>query len=131
MPDPGALLGRGIAFPPRIGPDGRVAWSSGEDNVRDAIRVIVSTDRKERLRTPDFGAGLGRFLFEPNTVATRAEIAERIERALGAWEPRIAIEAIDVEEDPGDPEAAVATIRYRLVATQVAERLALAVTVAG
>lgn len=131
MRDPGALLGRGIAFPPRVGPDGRVAWSAGEDNVRDAIRVIVSTDRNERLRTPDFGAGLGRFLFEPNTVATRAEIAERIERALGAWEPRIAVEAIEVEEDPDDPEAAVATIRYRLVATQAAERLALAVTVAG
>jgi uncharacterized protein len=131
MRDDGALLGRGIGFPPRIGTDGRLSWSAGEDNVRDAIRVIVSTDRNERLRTSEFGAGLGRFLFEPNTVATRAQIAERIERALAAWEPRIAVDAVDVEEDPGDTEAAIATIRYRLVATQASERLALAVTVAG
>jgi phage baseplate assembly protein W len=131
MRDDGALLGRGIGFPPRIGTDGRLSWSAGEDNVRDAIRVIVSTDRNERLRTPEFGAGLGRFLFEPNTVATRAQIAERIERALAAWEPRIAVDAVDVDEDPDDAEAAIATIRYRLVATQASERLALEVTVAG
>jgi phage baseplate assembly protein W len=131
MRDAGALLGRGIGFPPRIGPDGRLAWSAGEENVRDAIRVILSTDRSERLRTPDFGAGLARFLFEPNTVATRHQVGERITRALAAWEPRIAVEAVDVDQDAEDADAAIATIRYRLVATQAAERLTIAVTLAG
>lgn len=131
MTDAGALLGRGIAFPPRVGADGRVAWSHGDANVRDAIRVILSTDRNERLRLPEFGAGLTRFLFEPNTVATRHQVSERILRALAAWEPRIAVDAVDVEPDPDDPEAAVATIRYRLVATQAQERMTVAVTLAG
>ena len=40
MVDSGNLLGRGIAFPPRVGSDGRLAWSEGEANIRDAIRVI-------------------------------------------------------------------------------------------
>ncbi|HKG94969.1 MAG TPA: hypothetical protein VKA84_23840, partial [Gemmatimonadaceae bacterium] len=58
--DPGALFGRGIAFPPRVGPDGRLAWSAGEANVRESIRVILMTDERERLRLPEFGGGLAR-----------------------------------------------------------------------
>jgi hypothetical protein len=129
--DPGTLLGRGIGFPPRVGADGRLAWSAGEENVRDAIRVILSTDRNERLRAPEFGGGLGRFLFEPNTVATRAQVADRVERALSAWEPRIAVEAVDVEEDSEDADAAIVTIHYRLVATEAPGRVAIGVTLAG
>jgi phage baseplate assembly protein W len=131
MVDAGRMLGRGISFPPRVGPDGRVAWSEGEANVQDAIRVILQTDRNERLRLPEFGAGLKRYLFEPNTVATRHQLEGRILRALTAWEPRIAIDAVDVDGDPHDPEGAIATIHYKLVATQAPQRLTLAVTLAG
>ncbi len=52
----------------------------------------------------------------PSRRATSSR--SRIVRALAAWEPRIAVEAVDVEADPDDPEAAIATIRYTLVATQ-------------
>ncbi len=129
--DAGRLLGRGISFPPRVGPDGRVAWSEGEDNIREAIRIILDTDRNERLRLPEFGAGLTRFLFEPNTVATRHQLQDRILKALAAWEPRIAVESVDVEPDPEDTEGAVATIAYKLVATQVRERMTVAVALAA
>ena len=85
----GLDLGRGISFPPRVGADGRVAWSASEDNVGEAIEVILKTELGERLRLPDFGAGLGHFLFEPNTTATRRQIQDRITQALTRWEPRI------------------------------------------
>ena len=42
--DAGTILGRGIAFPPRIGADGRWAWSEGEPNIREAIQVVVLTE---------------------------------------------------------------------------------------
>ena len=129
--DPGALFGRGIAFPPRVGADGRVAWSAGEDNVREAIRIILLTEERERLRLADFGGGLSRFLFEPNTAATRLLIRERIQRALADWEPRIRVESVAVDVDPADPGAAVATITYRLVATRVLERVSLNVALTG
>ena len=61
-----------MSFPPRVGPDGRVAWSEGEVNVREAIRIILMTEPRERLRLPEFGGGLSRFLFEPNTVTHAA-----------------------------------------------------------
>jgi uncharacterized protein len=129
--DAGRLFGRGIAFPPRVGPDGRVVWSEGEVNVREAIRIVLKTEMGERINLPEFGGGLGAFLFEPNNVTTRHQIAERIRNALRHWEPRVAVSSVEVAPDAGDPQAAVATIEYRLVATQARERLSLTVTLGG
>src|SRR5215472_944409 len=97
--DQGRIFGRGIAFPPRIGGDGRWQWSEGENNVRDSIRIILQTEQRERLMLARFGGGLRSFLFEPNTVATRHQIGERISRALAQWEPRLTVEDVTVEAD--------------------------------
>jgi len=124
----GKIFGKGISFPPRVGADGRVAWSEGETNVRESIRVILMTEQPERLRAPSFGGSLGRYLFEPNTVATRRSIQDRITRELAQWEPRISVESVNVDADKDDPMAAVATITYKLIATQAVERVSLSVT---
>ena len=99
--------------------------------IREAIRIVLMTEPGERLNLPSFGAGLGRFLFEPNTASTHTLIAERIQSALQRWEPRVRVEAVDVRADASDPQAALATLSYRLVATQAQERVALSVSVAG
>lgn len=126
--DSGRIYGRGISFPPRVGSDGRVVWSAGDVNVRESIQVILLTDQKERLMLREFGGSLGTFLFEPNTITTRHLIQERIIHALSDWEPRISVESVSVEPDPNDRQAAIATITYKLVATQVLERVSLNVT---
>src|SRR5262245_47459382 len=123
MIDAGRLFGRGISFPPRVGADGRMVWSEGEANVREAIRIILMTEQRERLRLPEFGGSLGRFLFEPNTVTTRHLIQDRVTKTLVEWEPRIRVESVAVEPDRTDPQAAIATITYKLVATQTRERV--------
>jgi phage baseplate assembly protein W len=128
---PGALFGRGIALPPRVTADGKVAWSEGETNVRESIRIILLTDERERLRVPEFGGGLSRFLFEPNTATTRQLILSRVERALSEWEPRIQVQSVTVDPDHADREAAIVTITYRLVATGALERTSLSVSLAG
>jgi phage baseplate assembly protein W len=118
--DAGHVLGRGIAFPPKVGPDGRVAFSEGERNIRESIEIILKTEQRERLRLPSFGGGLTTYLFEPNTTATWRQLEERITKALAAWEPRIATESVEVTADAEDSTTAVANIAYRLVATQAA-----------
>jgi phage baseplate assembly protein W len=125
--DVGRLIGRGIGFPPRVGPDGRVAWSEGEANVRDGIQVTLMTGPGERLNLPAFGCGLADSLFEPNVPATHADIADRVRRALSAWEPRITLDGVNVAADPDVPESAIVTVTYRLVANRTANRLQLTV----
>lgn len=113
------LYGRSMAFPPHVGTDGRIAWSEGETNIREAIRIILKTQERERINLPSFGAGLQRFLFEPNTVATQFQIKDRITKALQLWEPRISVASVNVDQDPSDPQAAIAAIEYKLVATSL------------
>lgn len=125
------LLGRGISFPPRIDADGRIAYSSGADNVRESIRIVLSTDRLERVMLPEFGGGLSGYLFDPNTPTTHRLIQERITQALGRWEPRIELEGVRVAADPDDPRAAIATVRYRLRSTGVSDRADVRVPLAG
>ncbi|HEX9373533.1 MAG TPA: GPW/gp25 family protein [Roseiflexaceae bacterium] len=129
--DAGRIFGRGIGFPPRIGPDGRWAWSEGGANVEESIRIILLTEIGERLLLETFGTGLRGFLFEPNTAGTRRLIEERVGDALRLWEPRIAVQSVLVEPDSADEQAALITIEYRLVATQSAGRLSLNVPLAG
>ena len=127
----GSVLGKGMSFPPRIGRDGRMVWSHGSQNIREAIQVILMTEQEERLRLPEFGGNLKRFLFEPNTVTTRHLIEDRITKALAAWEPRIQVQSVAVDPDPVDSQAAVATVAYKLVATRAQEELSMRVSLTG
>ena len=111
-------LGQGLSFPPRVGPDGRLAWSSGEDNMRELIRVILMTEFGERVMRENFGCGLRQYLFEPNTVTTRQRIQNSIEQAIARWEPRVAVDSVAVDPDDADPRRVNVNVQFRLVATQ-------------
>jgi phage baseplate assembly protein W len=126
--DGGELYGRSMSFPPRVGDDGRIAWSEGETNIREAIQIVLQTEPKERINLPAFGVGLQRYLFEPNTVATQSQIKDRITSALQLWEPRISVTQVDVQPDPSDRQSAIASIAYRLVATQVQQTVTVSVS---
>jgi phage baseplate assembly protein W len=125
-----SIFGRGFSVPPRVDADGRFVWSEGETNIRESIVVILKTEPGERLGVPDIGAGLARFLFEPNNAATHTRIQDAIQDALTRWERRIQVESVDVAEDPLDRESAQATITYRLVATNARERISVNVPLA-
>ena len=124
-------FGKGVGFPPRIGAAGRIMWSEGERNIEQSIAIILRTDNDERIGLPGFGASLSAFLFEPNDAATHARVAHAVEAALQKWEPRIAVESIDVAAAADASAEAIATISYRLVATGAAATVAVTVPVAA
>ncbi len=127
MIDEGRLLGRGVHFPPRIDAEGRWAWSSGEENIRQSIRILLQTEPLERLMLPEFGGGLKKMLFRPNTASTHRLMEEIITNALKRWEPRIVLNAVDIQPDPDDPDAANVTIRYTLASNDQTEQMRLRV----
>ena len=124
-------FGQGLSFPPRVRADGRLAWSAGEENVRESLRLILLTEPGERLMREEFGCGLRRSLFEPNTTTTRQLIRERITAAIGRWEPRVTVEDVDVDPDPADPRLIAITVHFRLVASQALGRIGLSLRLEG
>ena len=126
-----SIYGQGLSFPPRVGADGRLVWSVGEENVRESIRLILLTEPRERLMREEFGCGLRQFLFEPNTPGTRALIRERTVRNLERWEPRVRIEDGTVDPNPADERLIAITIVFRMVATGVPGRLGMSLQLEG
>ena len=78
--------GRHLAFPFRIGPDGRTAApASDADQVRDEILQLLLTDPGERPFLVEFGGGVRRLVFEPTSDVLRGVTKARITQALSRW----------------------------------------------
>jgi hypothetical protein len=102
----------GWAFPPEPVPSRRtLGLLSGPALIRQSIRLILETEPGERVMRPGFGCGLRRFLMAPNTPGTRASIGRVVEAALSTWEPRIALQDVDVTTED-DPAIVLITISY-------------------
>ncbi|MBK1699381.1 GPW/gp25 family protein [Thiococcus pfennigii] len=115
-PSKNAFVGQGWGFPIHLDADGDIALAAQEENVRQAIRLILGTSPGERLMRPDFGSGLRALAFEPLSSATVAMARLRVEQALIRWEPRIDQIAVQVETDPQQGRLLI-EIRYRLRST--------------
>src|SRR5690349_3821045 len=115
MTDPSgkAFLGRSWAFPVRVSGSGDVETAAYEEDIGQAIRIILGTARGERVMRPDFGAGLDALLFEPMNTTTLALARHRVEEALVVWEPRIDSITVDVTAD-GPRGRLMVAVEYRV-----------------
>jgi phage baseplate assembly protein W len=112
-----SFLGVGWAFPPRLEADGTVAEAAYEEDIRQAIRIILFTNRGERLMRPDFGAGLKDFVFEPVNTTTMALVETRVRESLIAWEARIDVQEVTVTTDRVERFKLLIDVNYRVRAT--------------
>ena len=111
------FIGQGFRFPIKINARGGLSWSEGPERVQDAIWLVLKTALGERMMRPKFGAGVNDYVFQPNSAATRAQLASEIRHALVSWEPRIDLEAVRVEAAPDEPSQVLVSIDYRLRTT--------------
>jgi len=84
------------------------------ESVRQQLQVILSTRPGEQLMRPGFGAGLTEFLGEPDTIATRRRIYDRVNETVVRWEPRVEVDRIEVSDLPGRPGWLRIELGYRL-----------------
>ena len=110
------FLGSGWSFPIRIDKQGEIALVSREEDIRQAILVILGTSPGERVMRPDFGAGLKALVFEPINTATKALVKHRVEEALLLWEPRIDSVEVGIADERSLGRLLL-DIRYRVRAT--------------
>ena len=94
-----AFLGVGWSFPIATDDTGAIALSAYEEDIRQAVLIILETAEGERVMRPDFGAGLRALMFEPLNTTTIALAKHRVERALITWEPRI--DQLEIDVTPG------------------------------
>ena len=84
------LLGRGLKFPLQVGPrTGKIAMSDQEDDIREAIGIILRTTKGERVMRPGFGAETMDYAFAPLSSSMTNAISNDLRIALLEQEPRI------------------------------------------
>lgn len=96
---------------------GHVAESSGEENVRQSIWLILGTALGERVQRPDFGCAIHDLLFAPIGPLTTSAAADAVKQALTKWEPRIEVLDVEASPDAVEPTALIVEVHYRTRAT--------------
>ncbi len=96
---------------------GSIDRVSGDDSVRQAILLLISTRRGERVMRPDYGCDIHKLLFAPNDGTTAGLAIYYVRRALDRWEPRIDVIDIDAGPDPASLERLVIALAYRIRVT--------------
>lgn len=102
---------------------GGVAMVGEPESVRQAVLLLLSTRRGERVMRPDYGCELQRLLFSPNDETTAGLAIHYVRQALEQWEPRIDILQLDAEASPEAPERLEIFLEYRVRITQRIEQL--------
>ncbi|MCL2698128.1 MAG: GPW/gp25 family protein [Oscillospiraceae bacterium] len=72
--------------------------SEYEQDVAEAIRIILHTRKGERLMRPDFGSNLHSFVFDVMSQSTLTLIENEVRDCIIMWEPRV--ENIEVQVTP-------------------------------
>jgi phage baseplate assembly protein W len=114
---PREFLGQGWKFPIRVNARGGLSFSSHEQNIEEAIWIVLSTAKGERVMLPDFGCGIHDYVFAPNTPATRGSIAYEVQKSLAEYEPRIDVDSVRVESFPGSENQLLIYVDYRVRST--------------
>ena len=117
MEENNSFLGRGWAFPVSFLQGGKtVEMVEDEEDIRQSLRILLSTMRRERVLIPDFGMDLKDMVFEPLTTSTATSITGRIEQAILFYEPRINLERVNYDQDINEGTIRV-DLEYTIIAT--------------
>jgi phage baseplate assembly protein W len=74
-----------IDFPFRFAEGGRTAAADDEQHIRDMLEQLLFTSPGERVNRPDFGVGLLRMVFAPNTPEVAAALEYSIQAGVQRW----------------------------------------------
>ena len=123
------ILGVGWNFPVRV--DRRFAWEEAppgrgsggialaryEEDIDQAIRIILATSKGERRMRPTFGCDVHSLVFASMNATTFGLLRHYVEEALLMWEPRINLREVLIDPSPRDGRVDI-IINYAVSATK-------------
>jgi uncharacterized protein len=111
------IIGTGIGFPLRVDARGSLKLVSDDEDVREAIVLILSTAQGERPMRPEFGCGIHDYVFDVIDAQTVGRLEYEVRVALDRWEPRIDVLEVRFDDSRSREGVVAIEIDYRLRAT--------------
>jgi uncharacterized protein len=108
-----------IDYPFHFDGTGRTAAADDDDHIRDLIEQLLFTNPGERVNRPDFGSGLMRLVFAPNSDELASATQFLVQGALQQWlGDLIQVDSVQVEAEDSTLNV---TIQYTVRRTQQQE----------
>jgi uncharacterized protein len=111
------FTGAGWGFPLRTDATGAVALVRRDQEIAEAIRIVLGTAPGERPMRPEFGCAVHDYVFAPADEDTAGRIGYEVRRALERWEPRIEVDDVVVSFDGGEEGTLYIDVRYAVRGT--------------
>lgn len=109
------FLGRGWAMPVALDPrTGGVATAAYEEDIRQAILIVLETAPGERVMRPNFGCAIHELVFAAVDSTALQRVRSTVEEALRRCEARIDVLAVDVDGAVTADGQLVVAIEYRV-----------------
>ena len=106
---------KGWAFPVGVNPHtGKTEMTEPKEDIRQSIRILLSTTRGERLLHPDYGCNLTQFMFEPLNYELVQRIKQEVYTSITKWERRIQNLEINLFQDTAEESRIVIGISYTI-----------------
>jgi len=109
------FLGTGWSFPPTFS---RLSYSvemvSDEKDIHESLWVLFSTQLGERVMVPQYGSTLTQMVFRTLNTTLTTQLKNAVWQAILNWEPRITVDAIDVDIDSTSYGIALIGVAYTI-----------------
>lgn len=85
---------------------------SVKDKVRSQLMHIVFTPKGQRIRNPEFGTDLIKFIFEPNDQTTWEAVKNEVSESVKRWANNININNIQIVKNEQDESEIYVRLDY-------------------
>ena len=83
-----------------------------EEGIRSMLLHIIFTPKGQRLRRPEFGTNLIKYIFEPNDNETWSSIKEEIRKQVSFYLPEVSFEDINIVQNTEEPNNVYVEVDY-------------------
>jgi phage baseplate assembly protein W len=92
------------------------------DSIKQSMKILLFTNFGERPFRPNLSGDLNSLLFEPFDIITKSEYQRIIKSTLRAYEPRVAVEEVIVDQ-AADKVSVNIIIKFRVTSSPNIETL--------
>ena len=112
------FMGRGLKFPFQIDPKtGKIAMVSEEEDISEAVGIIINTVQGERVMRPEFGSNVMDYIVSAASDSLRQSLAFDLREQLAYLEPRIDEIKVSCRDADKMEGAIIVEVSYRVRST--------------